>query len=358
MSDELRLAFLGFGNVGRALARLLAAKRVHIENVYGLRTRVVAIATGRHGAISRLEGIDAQQAADVVEAGGSISALGTPAPADGLAFIQALQADVLLESIPVNYQTGQPALGCLEAALARGLHVVSANKGPVVHGYRRLSDLARQHGVRYLFESSVMDGAPIFSLWREALPAAALKSFRGILNSTTNLILTQMEAGQTYEQALAYAQSIGIAETDPSGDVLGWDAAVKVAALVTVLMDTPLTPERVARRGIDGLSLEQVEAARRDGRRWKLVCTAERTGEGLAARVRPELVDPSDPLYTVMGTSSAVTFTTDVLPSLTVTEGDPGPLTTAYGMLADLLRASGVLQDPGRQSTGTHTDRP
>jgi homoserine dehydrogenase len=356
MPDDIRLAFLGFGNVGRALARLLETKRTHLADVYGLRTRVVAIGTGRHGAIMRPEGIDAVGAAMAVEAGRSISGLDTPAPADGVAFVRALEADVLLESIPVDYRTGQPALGCLEAALSRGLHVVSANKGPVVHGYRRLTDLARQHGVRYLFESAVMDGAPIFSLWREALPAARLTSFRGILNSTTNLILTQMEAGRTYAQALAYAQSIGIAETDPSGDVLGWDAAVKVAALVTVLMDEPLTPERVERRGIDGLALEQIETAKRDGRRWKLVCSAEHTPAGLVARVQPELIDPSDPLYTVMGTSSAVTFVTDVLPSLTVTEGDPGPLTTAYGMLADLLRASGRLQDPAERDPRSGID--
>jgi homoserine dehydrogenase len=343
MPDEIRLALLGFGNVGRALARLLDTKRAHLADVYGLRTRVVAIATGRHGAILRPEGIDAVDAAKVVEAGRSISGLGTPAPADGVAFVRALEADILLESIPVNYHTGQPALGCLEAALAHGLHVVSANKGPVVHGYRHLTDLARRHGVRYLFESAVMDGAPIFSLWREALPAAVLSSFRGILNSTTNLILTRMESGETYDQALNYAQSIGIAETDPSGDVLGWDAAVKVAALATVLMDTPLTPDRVARRGIDGLSQDDILTAARDGRRWKLVCTVERTVAGLMARVQPELVAPSDPLYTVMGTSSAITFTTDVLPSLTITEGDPGPVTTAFGMLSDLVRAAGAL---------------
>lgn len=343
MPDEIRLAFLGFGNVGRALARLLNAKRDHLAGVYALRPRIVAIGTGRHGAVVHPEGIDAVEAAKVVEAGRSISGLGTPAPTDGLAFARAVEADILLESIPVNYQTGQPALGCLEAALSRGLHVVSANKGPVVHGYRRLTDLAGQHGVRYLFESAVMDGAPIFSLWREALPAAELVSFRGILNSTTNLILTQMEGGQTYEQALAYAQSIGIAETDPSGDILGWDAAVKVAALVTVLMDTPLTPDRVARRGINGLTQDDIRSAARDGRRWKLLCTAQRTSAGVRARVHPEKVDPSDPLYTVEGTSSAITFTTDVLPSLTITEGGPGPVTTAFGMLADLLRAAGAL---------------
>jgi homoserine dehydrogenase len=343
MRDQLRLVFLGFGNVGRALARLLESKRASLEAYYGLRTCVVGIATGRHGSILRPEGINVPQAIEAVEAGHPLPSPGTSGPADSLAFLQALEADALLESIPVNYQTGQPALGYIETALQRGMHVISANKGPVVHGYHRLTELARQHGVRYLFESAVMDGAPVFSLWREALPAAELKSFRGILNSTTNLILTQMEQGHSYEQALAHAQALGVAETDPSGDILGWDAAVKVAALVTVLMDTPFTPQRVARRGIDGLSLNDIQAAVGGGKRWKLICSAERTAGGIEARVQPEIIDPTDPLYAVMGTSSAVTFVTDVLPWLTITEGDSGPLTTAYGMLADLVRAAGAL---------------
>ena len=343
MRDEIRLAFLGFGNVGRALARLLEAKRTHLHSAYGLRTRVVGIATGRHGALLHPEGIAAVQAAEGVEAGRPLHGAGATRCADSDVFLRAVEADVLLESIPVNYRDGQPALGWIETALGRGMHVVSANKGPVVHGYRRLTDFARQRGVRYLFESAVMDGAPIFSLWREALPAANLRSFRGILNSTTNLILTRMEAGESYDQALAYAQSIGIAETDPSGDILGWDAAVKVAALVTVLMDTPLTPDRVQRRGIDGLTLDDLRQASRDGRRWKLVCSAQRSGREITARVQPELVEPSDALYSIGGTSSAVTFVTDVLPSLTIVETDPGPQTTAYGMLADLLRAAGAL---------------
>jgi homoserine dehydrogenase len=343
MPDELRLVFLGFGNVGRALARLLDSKRASLEAAYGMGTRVVGIATRRHGAIVRPEGINTLQAIHAVEADQSLSGLGAPGPADPLVFLDALEADAVLESTPVNYQTGQPALGYLEAALQRGMHAISANKGPVVHGYHRLTGLAREHGVRYLFESAVMDGAPVFSLWRETLPAADLKSFRGILNSTTNLILTQMEQGRSYEQALANAQSIGVAETDPSGDILGWDAAVKVAALVTVLMDAPLTPDRVARRGIEGLTREDIRSANRAGKRWKLVCSAERTESGIVARVQPELIEPADSLYNVRGTSSAVTFTADVLPSLTITEGDPGPVTTAYGMLADLLRAVGAL---------------
>ncbi len=247
---------------------------------------------------------------------------------------------MLLESVPVDYQTGQPATDFLRTALETGMHAVSANKGPVVHAYRQLRDLAARHGRRYLFELAVMDGAPIFSLWREALPGARLGSFRGVLNSTTNLILTLMESGQTFDEAVAQAQTIGVAETDPSGDILGWDAAVKVAALVTVLMDSPLTPQQVDRQGIQDITPAQVRAARKQGLRWKLVCQASRDDTGrIHARVAPESLTADDPLYGVMGTSSSIAFESDVLGRLTVTEENPGPDTTAYGMLADLLNA-------------------
>ena len=185
-----------------------------------------------------------------------------------------------------------------------------------------------------------MDGAPIFSLFRQALPAAELRAFSGILNSTTNLILGRMEAGESLEDAISYAQSIGIAETDPSGDVDGWDAAVKVAALVTVLMGLPLLPEQVERQGIRAITPAQVAAARAQGQRWKLVCTARRTGDQVFARVAPQPVGPESPLFGVEGTSSIVTFETDVLSQLSIVEGNPGPETTAYGLLADFINAA------------------
>ena len=184
-----------------------------------------------------------------------------------------------------------------------------------------------------------MDGAPIFSLWRETLPGAELRAFRGVLNSTTNLILTLMGEGMSFADAVAHAQDIGIAESDPSGDVLGWDAAIKVAALVTVLMQVPLKPDQVDRTGIDGLTQEEVAAAAARGKRWKLICRAERHGAEVRASVLPEQVGADDPLYGVMGTSSAVTFQSDVLGDLTVMENDPGPQTTAYGLLADMIHA-------------------
>jgi homoserine dehydrogenase len=335
--SHYNLALLGFGNVGRALARLLLTKRAELQSRYNLTFAVTGIATGRHGAALNPDGLDLEQAL----AAEHLTALGTlPTPVDAFDFITRSGADVLFENSPVNYATGQPAADHLRAALEAGMHAITANKGPVVHAFAPLTALAHAKGVRFFFEASVMDGAPIFSLFRGGLPAAQLLAFEGILNSTTNLILGRMEAGDSFDQAVAYAQQIGIAETDPSGDVDGWDAAVKVAALVTVLMGHPLTPQQVDRRGIRALTAADIAAASAAGERWKLICRARRTPDGsLTASVAPERIAAASPLYQVSGTTSCVAFETDVLGKLTVIETDPGPATTAYGLLADFVNA-------------------
>lgn len=335
-----KLALLGFGNVGQALARLLLKKEAELQERYGLTFSIVGIATGRHGAAIDPDGLDVGAALNLIEKRASLASLSTePQPDDALQFIRRCGADVLFENTPVNYQTGQPALDHLREALEQGMHAITANKGPVVYGFRELTELAAARGKKFLFEATVMDGAPIFSLYREALPGARLSAFRGILNSTTNLIITRMEGGESFEEAVAYAQSIGIAETDPSGDVDGWDAAIKVAALVNVLMDVPFKPEQVDRQGIRGLTPEEIERARLENKRWKLVCSAERSEDGVRARVAPEMVPADSPLYNVDGTTSVVQFITDVLGVLSLIEADPGPHTTAYGLFADFLNA-------------------
>jgi homoserine dehydrogenase len=336
MTETYRIAFIGFGNVGRALARLLQQKSATLSDPYSITWSLTGVASRRLGWLADPAGMDVA----------GLLAGAPPAPPTrrlpGIReWLEAAQADVLLEMTSLNAETGQPAIDYLRAALEFGAHAITANKGPVVHAYRELSDLAQRQGRRFLFESTVMDGAPIFSLWRECLPAVRLRGLRGILNSTTNLILDLMGQGQTFEAAVAHAQSIGIAETDPSADILGWDSAVKVAALVTVLMGIPLTPAEVSRRGIEGLTPHDLASARAEGRRWKLICRAEREGDRVRASVAPEPLDPADPLFSIEGTSSAVTFETDVLPSLTIVEGNPGPETTAYGLLADLITALG-----------------
>jgi homoserine dehydrogenase len=184
-----------------------------------------------------------------------------------------------------------------------------------------------------------MDGAPIFSLFRGPLPAAQLLGFHGILNSCTNLLLERMENGEAFEDAVRYAQSIGITETDPSADIDGWDAAIKVCALATVLMGVPIKPDAVERQGIRHITPAMLNEARQAGERWKLVCSARREHGQLLARVAPERVPPGSPLYSIQGTSSYVQFELDVLPGLGIVESNPGPETTAYGLLADLINA-------------------
>lgn len=337
---QYRLAFLGFGNVGRALARLLLQKQSELISRYDITFSVTGIATGQHGSAIHPDGMDLAKALRLVEGGEKLDKLSAvPTPADNLDFIRRSQADVLFENTPVDHTSGQPAIEHIRLALASGMHVATANKGPIVHAYRELTELARAHDRRFLFESTVMDGAPIFSLFRETLPGAQLKAFRGVLNSTTNLILTRMETGESFEEAVKYAQSIGIAETDPSGDVDGWDAAIKVAALVTVLMGIPLKPQQVERQGIRALTPARIMAARAEGKRWKLVCSARRDGETVQARVAPEIVPTSSTLYNMEGTTSIVEFETDVLGLLSLCETDPGPETTAYGLMADFINA-------------------
>jgi homoserine dehydrogenase len=333
-----RLAVLGFGHVGQALVHLLDRKTDELRTRYGIEWRLTGVSTRRLGWLARPEGF--RVGALLAQAA---AAQPQPASADSpealRSWLAETRPDVLFEVTSLNPHTGQPAIGHIRAGLEAGAHVVTANKGPIVHAYRELRDLSAAKGRRFLFESTVMDGAPIFSLFREALPAVNLLRFRGILNSTTNFILTEMEAGRSFEDAVKQAQAIGIAETDPSADVDGWDAAVKVSALTTVLMDLPLKPSEIEREGIRKLTGDTVRAARRDGQPYKLVCRAARDGQKVRATIRPEQVPLTDPLAGVSGTSSLVHFETDVLTGLTITEHNPSPETTAYGLLADFVNA-------------------
>lgn len=337
---KYNLALLGFGNVGQALARLLLNKANDIRSQYGISYAVTGITTGRHGSAINPEGINLDLALSLITGGDSLDILTKESiPSEATTFISRCGADLIFENTPVNYQNGQPAVDYIQTALNLGIHAITANKGPVVHAYQHLASLAKSKGCKFYFEATVMDGAPIFSLFRETLPTAKLIAFQGILNSTTNLILKRMEEGETFEDAVAYAQSIGIAETDPSGDVDGWDAAIKVAALATVLMNRPLKPDEVIRQGIRDLSSEDIKKALKDGRRWKLFCSARRDGDQIITRVAPEMVSAESPLYHIDGTTSIVQFETDVLGKLSVIETDPGPHTTAYGLLADFINA-------------------
>ena len=335
------LILVGFGNVGKAFAELLLEKSASLESQYGFTFRVTGIHTNRHGSAINPSGLDLKQALDLLKAGGSLQTLDASGfSGSTLDFITNCPGDVLVENSPLNPLSGRPALDHIRLALQRGLHAITANKGPVVYGYSELTKLAADKMKLFMFESAVMDGAPIFSLFRgrhAPLAGAKLLGFDGVLNSCTNLLLDLMENGKSFDEAIEITRSMGLTELDPSFDVDGWDASVKVAALATVLMGTPLTPQEVDRTGIRGISPQMLAEAREAGQRWKLVCTAEVVKGKLQARVRPERVGKDSPFYSVGGPSSIVRFKLDVLPALGILETDPSPKTTAFGLLHDLI---------------------
>ena len=345
--QKFNLCFLGFGNVNRALVRLLSARESELRDIHRIQFRITGVASRRNGWIADSSGLTVHE---ILQSEGQESAARSPSQtrvfashehSDVRSWMAAAYTDVLFEATSLNAQTGQPAINHLQAALERGAHAITANKGPVVHAYDELTALAARQGRRFLFESAVMDGVPIFSLFRDSLPLVHLHGFCGVLNSTTNVILGGMEQGLSFDDSLHRARELGVAETDASDDIDGWDAAVKVVALVRVLMGVKLNLREIQRTGIRGLSGDAVRAARSEGRPYKLVCRAQKKGDFVKASVAPEQVALSNPLASVEGTSSVVYFETDIFPGLAIVEDHPGLDATAYGMLADFIRAVG-----------------
>ena len=327
--------------------QLLAECEQELCERYGISFRITGIASRRLGWITDANGLKVEK-----DVGRPPSAASSQhhENSDVRSWLASARADVLFEATSLNIETGQPAIDHIRAALEHGAHAITANKGPIVHAYRELRDLAaagcptlsrslRKGGnKRFLFESTVMDGVPIFSLF-DQLPAIHLQGFHGILNSTTNVILSEMEQGLSFDEALKKAQALGVAETDATHDIDGWDAAVKTAALVNVLMDYPIRLNEIAREGIRELTTGAVRNGRRDGWPFKLVCRAKRVGDRVEASVAPEKVLGTSAMGKISGTSSYIYFETDIFPGLAITEENPGVHATAYGMLADFVRA-------------------
>jgi homoserine dehydrogenase len=333
------LGLLGFGNVNRTLIELLQRKESELRERYGIEWRITGVASRRIGWQVNTARFDPAELLRAPNSDAFARMRGEECKHCN-AWLDAARPDVVFEATSLNLENGQPAIDHIRAALEHGAHAITANKGPVVHAYEELRDLAARRGKQFLFESTVMDGIPIFSLFRNTLPAIEVRGFKGILNSTTNVILTGMEQGLSFDESLGQAQRLGIAETDASHDIEGWDAAVKVAALVNVIMGVRLPPEKVEREGIRMLTGDAVRSARSAGVPYKLMCRARRTGSGVTAGVRPEQIPLTDPMALVGGTSSIIQFETDIFPGITITEENPGLYATAYGMLADFIRAA------------------
>jgi homoserine dehydrogenase len=337
---DLRFAFVGFGNVARAFARILDERRAQLAEQYGITWRTTSIATAHHGSATSFEDIDLIEAAECIERGGTLSELhGASTIESAFNTLEGWDADVLFETTPLNPDDGEPAITIIRRALERSINVVTANKGPVAFAYRELEALARERKVSFRFEGAVMDGAPVFNLVERCLPATKVTGFSGVLNSTTNLILTGMQAGRSFASCLAEAKRLGITEANADYDIDGWDAAVKAVALANVLMKSNLRPKDVERRGIGDITEADVAEAAKSGCVIKVVSRAIVTERGLKLSAMPEIVPLASPLGSARGTSNVLMIDTDLMGEIAVFEHEPGVKQTAYALLSDLISA-------------------
>jgi len=314
----LKLALIGYGNVARALVHLLRGKRRDYPFT------ITGIHTLRHGTATDPAGLPAEPVFG-------------PRAASIDAFLDASRGDIAVELTTLNPSTGEPAISHVRAALARGMHVVTANKGPIAHAYAGLRDQAAKAGRLFRFESAVMDGAPVFNLWHRCLPGLKVQGFTGVLNSTSKVVIEAMERGGSFEDGLAKARVLGITEADGAFDVEGWDSAAKAAALANVLMDARTTPLEVSTRGITKLTPERVQEIAEQGKTVRLVSRGRRTASGASLRVRAEVLERSDILACVPGTSNLILFHTDLMGTFGTVSVDPGVEQTAYGVFSDLV---------------------
>ena len=332
--QTVRLALIGLGNVGQGLVQILLERGDSYAENLGLRFIVVAINDLVRGSAYNPNGLDLKTLLQTKD----LSSLpDATAGWDALATISRCNADVVVELSFTNLQTGEPAISHVRTALEHGKHVVTSNKGPVALRYTELANLAHSKKLQIGVEGTVMSGTPSLHLGMELLAGAGIRKVQGILNGTTNYILTQMENGASYADALAEAQARGYAEADPTGDVEGFDAAGKVTILSALLMKSPLRMDQVDRTGITAITQADIQAAKAAGERWKLIGSLEKSGAGITASVKPVRLPLSHPLANVNGATNAITYTTDLLGDVTLIGPGAGRMETGYAVICDLL---------------------
>jgi len=332
---------VGYGNVARRFVSLMSEQRRALARDHAVAARVIATATRRHGYYYGGRKVEASSTLQFLRA--ALSKSRAAARRGHL---------VVIETTTLDVTRGEPATSDIRAALAGGAHVITANKGPVAFAYRSLTGAAARAGRAFLFEGAVMDGIPIFNLVRETLPAVTVVGFRGVVNSTTNFILTAMEQGQPFASALAEMQARGIAEADPSLDVDGWDAAAKTAALANVLLDARMTPHAVNRQGLTAETGQRAAAAMAAGRRLKLVARARREGRTVVASVGCEELPAADLLAGVEGQHNALVLETDLLEEIAIVQRGGGLTATAYALVSDLVTIARATAPPRRSARG------
>jgi homoserine dehydrogenase len=333
-----RLALIGFGNVGQGLVSILHEHGIEYAQRFGANFQVVAVSDIQKGAVYNPDGLYLAELMAIAAEGGNLDKVqGKFHGWDALKTIKDSNADVVIEMTYTNLETGQPAISHLETALKAGKHVVTTNKGPTALKYGELANLAKANHVEIGVEGTVMSGTPTVNLGMHLLAGAGIQKIQGILNGTTNYILTQMGTGAAYQDALLEAQKLGYAEADPTGDVEGFDAAGKVVILANLLMNVQIGMNDIDRTGITRLTPADISSAKDANERWKLIGKVEKTESGVQASVKPTRLPITHPLATVDGGTNAITFTTNLLGDVTLIGPGAGRLQTGYAVIVDLL---------------------
>ena len=330
------IALTGCGTVGKALLELLHEKREMLKNRFHFEYNISLISARSKGILLNPAGLDLDGVLSALHEKNSLSEF----PQSSGSFSELLtesEANILVEATPTNLKTAEPALAHITTALNQNIHVVTVNKGPIALNFNALQALAKAHHVQLRYEGTVMSGTPLIELAKHGLAGAAINRIEGILNGTTNYMLTRMENGASYEEALIEAQELGYAETDPSGDVDGWDAAVKVSILAKALFGVDLPVDQIDRTGISGISSEDIQAADKKGERIRLIATIENHGDGIRGSVKPLSLPLTHPLSQVQGVMNAACLTTDTLGPVTLIGAGAGGRETAQALLADIL---------------------
>jgi len=332
------IAFIGFGMVGRGLADLLLEKRDLLRGDYGVEWRVVAISDLKVGSIMDDRGIDLKEAVRLADSKVNLETM--PARKKGLSPLEAIResaANTIVEVTWTNLTDGEPGHSHIKSALSLGKHVITTNKGPLALHFRELVDLARVNSVALKFKGTVLSGTPSFNLFDGPLSACSISSMKGIVNGTTNFILSEMVKGKEYADVLKQAQNIGYAEADPTLDVEGWDAAAKLAILANFFFGVDIKPSNVKREGISSITLDDIASATKRDKRIKLIARAVKTDVALDLEVAPTPLPFSDPLANVMGVTNALTFSTDCLGDVTIVGPGAGRRATGYSLLTDMI---------------------
>lgn len=339
MIRQKKLALLGFGNAGQAFAEMLINKHEKIKDRYGFDVIVTAIATNTKGNLINPQGIDLREALDDLKKCGKFCNEEQLSKMSTLEIVAEADYDVAIEMTPLNIFTGQPAIDHIETAFKRKKDVITANKGPIAWRFAKLREMAVTQGCKFFYETTVMDGTPVFNLTDKTLQMAEVTEVSGILNSTTNFILEELAAGAEYDDIMQRGREMGFVEADPAMDIEGYDAAAKITALLNVLMDAGITPDMVDRKGIEDITVEDITAAESRGNVIKLLCKGYRSPEGeIIATVKPEEIPKTDLLASIDSTTSVVSITTDLMKKVSVVEHQPEIEQTAYGVFGDLLR--------------------